>query len=1795
MTIYQIIDPNWNLERPNEVKYNSENTPNESDYREIGSILLKYLKDNSTWYYSYGYDVVNNDNKSVVSNALNELKGQLKISDFTDYNATSVDGTFNYETVGDSTNITKGSFNNSNNIIPSNINGKTVTGIGSGAFSNKNLQTITLPSSLKTINSYAFSNCTSLNSITIPDDSKLEYIGDFAFANCSKSLQIPTFKNNVYISSTAFTSAINRYVGDFESDKIVYSIWMIDGQYLVKLTRYIGSSTDVDLTIGDKDIYIEGIELKGENYKLIISPNVFSYFTEIKSVRICSNVTEIGERAFEGCTYLKTLIINSGSQLDTIGEQAFNNCYELTISGSLESVNNIGLHAFSGIQNYVGPGNYYNTIVNDDKNDGINYTFCNLFKENGTLKARVGINVLKEINTLEISDTIKIEDTEYIIAGITYLNYYSTENLHINVTVPKSVKYINLQSCPYIDNLVFTDESQLTELYITCSSIKTVNFGNNSSLQQIYNNTFQGCTSLTTVNFGNNSSLQYIDYDAFQGCTSLESMYIPASVKSISGGAFSNCASLKEFTIDPNNEFFYVDTGVIYSIDKSTLVAYPNGADTEEYSIPDCVIFISDGVCIGSDQLKSLHIGKGLQPSIFSLFKWVSINIDKYNHYFKIENESLVANNTLLFYFGSGTELIVSDDICGLGPSAFNCSIDLKSITIGANVNHIDKNTFTNCSNLEHLLFEDSSKLEFIYGNAFQGCTSLTTVNFGNNSSLQYIYNNAFQGCTSLTTVNFGDHSSLKYIGPYCFKGCTSLNSINYPNNIDTVFANSFEETHLYNNYYDVESGNFKYELNIENNVGYAIAISYIGTDSRIDVPEKVEINNREYHINGFQCDLNPTIKKICMGGNITNISYQTLSKCSSLEYIDVDESNKNYVSSDGVLFDSNGNILCYPNGKTSSVYVLPEYAKSFHGNNDLRVVVLEEGTELGQGYKKIYYPIGATADENEISENCLKMTISRSGYTTTNVGIGNIDTSNGTASVTVSMLLPDQHLCANFIPNEYSVKFDENYGTGNVTEKNVLYGQTVELPCSPVREGYVFNGWMYNDVLYPAESSVMISNNTQIVFKANWIKVCDVVISTYEHVTVFINSESVPSKGQTYNYTEGNEITINICTNDNYNLGNLKINDNVYNTFVHCGNSYIYKIIVPSYNIQIDLDVEPDQYDIRYFTTWQAIDGLQNSYSYGTGLDLQDPVRMGYTFEGWYNNLSLDGDKIEIIDDSTSGNVTLYAKWIQNTYTVKWMNNGTTLETDTGLIAGTIPTYDGEIPTKSSDDLYTYKFIRWNPDVTAVTKDVTYVATFSATDKTQQTTIKVTGISLDDTYLYMNMNEIKILKYNIYPADASNNSIIWSSSDSRIVSVNSGTITAKGLGNAVITVTTADGHFTASCGITVNGSEIEIIDNGTKTTTQENTDSGKIITVMEKTSIKNVDKNIITTKENKVETDKSGNVISTEESEKIETISKELTTTVENKKIVDEDGTKTDISSQIDKTDTKIKESIIETIKNSDGKMTESTISTTITDINSGVESTSKIISDQYGNTFVKLDTQITVEETDEGVFEIDGNLINIALEHSDELSEELKKEDKKATHVINITAKDNDMAHVVVSTETLEAIKEARAEIEISSDVGSIQISTDVLETLSEVEGSNVSISIGKANISELTSEQLHAVGDSEVFELSASSGLKDFHELNGLVTVTLNYKLNDNEDPDHITVWYVNNDGELSRKNTTYDSLTQTVSFQTDHFSYYFIGSYSDETTSTLTYIVIVIVVVILAAVAIAIYAKKRCVPL
>ena len=169
-----------------------------------------------------------------------------------------------------------------------------------------------------------------------------------------------------------------------------------------------------------------------------------------------------------------------------------------------------------------------------------------------------------------------------ITPGEGYININLQE-----IAIPKNVKNIGIgafMSCIGLTNVEFEVDSNLTSIgamsFASCSSLRTINledtkleelgvmaFGSMdesmpapaieeitlpSTLKTIGNGAFGVCTSLRTVNFEDNSQLTSIEGQAFLSCSSLTSITIPDSdsmLTSVGSSAFSDCSRLTSITI----------------------------------------------------------------------------------------------------------------------------------------------------------------------------------------------------------------------------------------------------------------------------------------------------------------------------------------------------------------------------------------------------------------------------------------------------------------------------------------------------------------------------------------------------------------------------------------------------------------------------------------------------------------------------------------------------------------------------------------------------------------------------------------------------------------------------------------------------------------------------------------------------------------------------------------------------------------------------------------------------------------------------------------------------------------------------------------------------------------------------------------------------------------------------------------------------------------------------------------------------------------------------------------------
>lgn len=101
--------------------------------------------------------------------------------------------------------------------------------------------------------------------------------------------------------------------------------------------------------------------------------------------------------------------------------------------------------------------------------------------------------------------------------------------------------------------------------------------------------------------------------------------------------------------------------------------------------------------------------------------------------------------------------------------------------------------------------------------------------------------------------------------------------------------------------------------------------------------------------------------------------------------------------------------------------------------------------------------------------------------------------------------------------------------------------------------------------------------------------------------------------------------------------------------------------------------------------------DNITN-YTHGTVVTLPTPTKVGYKFEGWYENEDFTGNKVTMITADSEGDKVYYAKWIAETYAISYELNdgiiadGENVTSYTYGVGATLPT-----PTKAH-----YKFGGW-------------------------------------------------------------------------------------------------------------------------------------------------------------------------------------------------------------------------------------------------------------------------------------------------------------------------------------------------------------------------------------------------------------------------------------------------------------------------------------------------------------------
>lgn len=123
----------------------------------------------------------------------------------------------------------------------------------------------------------------------------------------------------------------------------------------------------------------------------------------------------------------------------------------------------------------------------------------------------------------------------------------------------------------------------------------------------------------------------------------------------------------------------------------------------------------------------------------------------------------------------------------------------------------------------------------------------------------------------------------------------------------------------------------------------------------------------------------------------------------------------------------------------------------------------------------------------------------------------------------------------------------------------------------------------------------------------------------------------------------------------------------------------------------------------------------------------------------------------------------------------------------------------NGLLTVKNGASSNTVKIRATSKVNTSIYADKSVTVTYKAA------TVAVTGVTINKAVLSLSIGDSETLAATVVPERATDKSVVWSSSAPSIASVDqSGKVTAKSAGSAVITVKTNDGSFTASCNLSV-------------------------------------------------------------------------------------------------------------------------------------------------------------------------------------------------------------------------------------------------------------------------------------------------------------------------------------------------------------------------------------------------------
>lgn len=464
------------------------------------------------------------------------------------------------------------------------------------------------PSTLTSLGSSSFRNCTSLRQVTLP--ASVTQVGSYAYAGCTvlgkdvsdtetRYMRFPSVKR---IEEGTFQGCTGM---QWDRVKLATNLEYI-GPRAFENCKGLGRVKDLPDTLS------------------YIGPYAFSNCTGMKSAVLPAGITNIEEGVFQGCTSLSwngtadnTTGFQAKGALASIGKNAFKGCTSINGAFDVTRGGKVGVVG-SGVPFSIGDAAFEGTGITSIENIRMEYgdrigAFA--FKSCTALKtANLGrLQVLNDetfkgcINLASVDASYIQTIGNYVFEGCSKLTSIGISHLSHNMitgesTIASDLKTIGVgafknsglttfdflsslttigayafNNCTALSAFSTSEAQSLTSIGVGAfknsgityagipggvTIINNETFRDCPNLTSIYgmdnvtsigNDAFRGCTTLKSIPFG--SKLDTIGGWAFEGCSSLAISEMPESLKGLGGSAFRNCSAITSMVLYPGLTF----------------------------------------------------------------------------------------------------------------------------------------------------------------------------------------------------------------------------------------------------------------------------------------------------------------------------------------------------------------------------------------------------------------------------------------------------------------------------------------------------------------------------------------------------------------------------------------------------------------------------------------------------------------------------------------------------------------------------------------------------------------------------------------------------------------------------------------------------------------------------------------------------------------------------------------------------------------------------------------------------------------------------------------------------------------------------------------------------------------------------------------------------------------------------------------------------------------------------------------------------------------------------------------